>query len=414
MKKIIAATLVPGMFACMSASATALDLMVSGVYTVGGYQLSATNGSGFDMTTDGAGADAFYAHTFQVLPVMKVSEPITMHGDIRLADDTVFGTDDTNTLVDGETQRLNIHKIYMNYDSPLGIFRVGRTQAGLWYSNFLNTDRNSNRIMWWPTLLPKPWEMLLYTEKVAEDDDNSVTTDQDTDRYHFGISHEGEQGLGALAYDHHRVAATDSGYGEAQIYGGYKINNLNLQIEAVHRFGDDQADTTIDYDSWAAMVDVNGSFAGTTAGLLYFYASGDDEGSAGDNEAFFDSTGGLGEDFQPLYILTGYFGGLLNQHVGSTSIDDDGVHGYCLYADQQLTEKLVLHAALGYGEVDEEPAGRDDDLGWEFNLGAVYNLLDNLAYEARFGYLAGGDYFRIDSNDAEKVTLLSHHLTMEF
>ncbi len=414
MKKIIAALLAPGMIACMSSSATACDVTVSGGYTVGGYHLSATDGAGFDMTTDGAGSDAFYAHTFQILPVMKVNDPITMHGDIRLADDTVFGVDDTTTIDDGSTQRLNIHKIYMNYDSPLGMFRVGRTPAGQWYGNFLNTDNHGSRIMWWPAMLAKPWEILLYTEKVAEDDDNSATTDQDTDRYHFGISHEGEKGLGAMAYDHYRVAATDSGYDDVQIYGGYKINDLNLEIEAVHRFGDDQTDTTVDYDSWAAMVGVNAAFGNLETGLVYFYASGDDEGSANDNEAFFNSTGGLGEDFQPLYILTGYFGGLLNQHVGSTSIDDDGVHGYCLYADQHLTEKLALHAALGYAEVDEEPAGREDDLGWEFNLGAAYNLLDNFVYEARFGYMAGGDYFRIGTDDAEDVTLLSHHLTMEF
>lgn len=414
MKTIRAAIVVPGLLTFFGTSAAAFDLTLTGGYTVGGHYLSATDGSGFDMTTDGGGSDAFYAHTFQILPEIRVSDPITMRGDIRLADDTVFGADDTTTLAGGGTQHLNIHKVYMNYTSPLGVFRIGRTPAGEWYGNFLNTDNHGSRIMWWPSLLPEPWDLLAYTEKVAEDDDNSEKTDQDTDRYHLGLSHRGEKGLGAMAYDHYRVAATDSGYGDMQVFGDYRLNNVHLQIEALHRFGDDQTDTAIDYDAWAAMVDLNGNLAGTTAGLLYFYASGDDESTAADNEACFDSAGGLGEDFQPFYILTGYFGGLLNEHVGSTSIDDDGVHGYGLYADHQLTEKLTLHAALGHAEADEEPAGREDDLGWEWNLGATYLLLENLVYEARFGYLAGGDYFRIGTDDAENVTLLSHHLTMEF
>lgn len=414
MNKVLVAILASGLTAGLSTSAVALDFQFSGGYTIEGYYLSATDGAGFDLTTDGAGSDAFYAHTFQILTETRVNDPITVHGDFRLADDTVWGADDTPTLLNGSARIFDIHKIFMDYDSPLGRFRVGRTPAGLWYGDFLNTDTHGNRIMWWPNLLPEAWGLLLYTEKVEENDDNSETTDQDTDRYHLGISHQGDRGLGAVAYDHYRVAATDSGYGELQIFGDYTFGKFSLQVEAHHKFGDDQADTAVDYDAWAAVIEINYRVDNLEAGLTYFYASGDDEGSASDNEAFFGADGGLGEDFQPLYILTGYYGGILNEHVGATSVGDDGVHGYGFNADYQLAAKLTLHAALGYAEVDREPAGSEKDLGWEFNLGAAYNLLDNLVYEARFGYLAGGDYFRNGADDAEDVTLVSHHLAMVF
>jgi opacity protein-like surface antigen len=97
-----------------------------------------------------------------------------------------------------------------------------------------------------------------------------------------------------------------------------------------------------------------------------------------------------------------------------------GVHGVVLAADYAVSDRLKLHGAIGWAQADEAEitgyTNRDDDYGWEYNLGAAYKLLDNLTYEAHFGYLDTGDYFKstATTDDTENVYLLTHSLTMTF
>jgi len=102
-----------------------------------------------------------------------------------------------------------------------------------------------------------------------------------------------------------------------------------------------------------------------------------------------------------------------------------GVHAFVLAADYKASDALTLHGAIGYAKADEKiyqngaatyDATLDDDYGWEYNIGAAYKLLDNLTYEAHFGYLDTGDYFnRANPTDiTNNVYMMSHSLTMTF
>ncbi len=89
---------------------------------------------------------------------------------------------------------------------------------------------------------------------------------------------------------------------------------------------------------------------------------------------------------------------------------------YVFTMDHQCTDLLTLHAGVGYAMADDEPAGRGDEYGWEADLGASYELMENLRYEAHFGYLNIGDFFDGDGahEDVDDIYLLTHHLTMTF
>ncbi|MDH5525619.1 MAG: porin [Desulfobulbaceae bacterium] len=426
MKKVLATVAALGLVAGVASTASALDFSVKGKYQVEGYSLSNVEAAGGMELTGETGSDAYWMHTMQMLPTMKVNDKITMYGDIRLFKEATFGHasdegDTTNTTHNG----LDINKIYMEYMSPVGKIHVGRTPAGSWMGSFLNSATAGNRIMWWPSFVSSPWSLLLFTQKMSESDKNSVDSDNDKDLYKVSLSHKSENGSAAIAYNHvddsTSTAEENPSHGKLELYANYKFDNIKVEFESAHVFGETSTDSDRDWDAWGAYLDVSGQFDALNVGAMLVYASGQDMNAAAtdDNEALMAATSGLGNDFKPLYILTGDHTGILNQDsVGGTGFEvanNAGVMAYGVHADYKVSDRLTLHGAIAYAEADEiQTAGQDDEYGVEYNVGAAYKLLDNLTYEAHFGYLDTGDFFKSGTTEAEEVTILSHHLTMTF
>lgn len=452
MKKVLSTVAALGLVAGLASTAAAVEFKMSGKYYVEGYHLSdgATGAvKGVDLR-EGAGdnntSDSWYQHTFEIKPTMKVNDKISMFGTLRLADETVWGgqsggdtagttttsyTDSgANTVsVTDRTSDVYVHHFYMDYASEIGKIRIGRTPAGGYGTTFLDTDSRQDRIMWWPSFLPKPFSALLYTGKVTEGD--LLTDDQgtanDSDHYEARLYFNNDSVDAGIAYS----MTNDNTYvtgaavkAEKELYKGYvkyKMDNFFANGEIGYYTGDNTA--TADYDSMGAMLQVGAKFDALTVSGMAFYAEGDDNGDpATDNEAFLSATGsGTGTEFEPLYVLTGRTAGLLNRDQASSAyaadITNSGVQAIVLAADYKISDRLALHGAVAYAEADEvRTAGQDDEYGFEYNVGAAYKLLDNLTYEAHFGYLDTGDYFKstTTTDDTENVYLLSHHLTMTF
>ena len=80
--------------------------------------------------------------------------------------------------------------------------------------------------------------------------------------------------------------------------------------------------------------------------------------------------------------------------------------------------KLDLYAAYSFLKVNEKPSAAyvDDNYGKEFDITATYKIFDNLEYQAAFGYLWVGDYFKGTSatNTVGNDWLLMHKLTLTF
>jgi len=438
MKKVLSTVAALGLVAGLASTAAAVEFKMSGNYLVEGAYLSDAQGTGMDVT-EAAGestpSDAYWLHTFEMRPTMKVNDKISMSSTIRLADDTFWGGQ-----ADGDVQAgrgigdaagdVEVWHMYMDYASPIGKMRFGRVPAGPYGTAFRDYDSRGDRIMLWPSLLADgPWSTLFYIQKNT--DNFQVTTNEtdiDSDAY--------------VARLYYKTDALDAGvhYGftnnmttitksdrkqELSAYGKYKVDNYFLNAELTHFFGevdyDAAATLDTDYDSWAGMLQVGGKFDALTPSLMYFYAQGDDNSADDELNSALSSTG-TGDLFEPLYILTGRHTGMLNPDLfngHTTAMSRDGVHAIVAAADYVVSPQLSLHGAIGWAQADETPVAntlQDDEYGWEYNVGAAYKLLDNLTYEAHFGYLDTGDYFNgnTTTDTTENVYLLTHSLTMTF
>ena len=417
MKKVLVTVAALGFAVGVAGTASALDLSVTGVYNVSGTTFSEAQGAGVS-PVGGAGSegtDSWYEHTFKFLPTLKVNDKITMKSDIRFAKATVWGATDTATANGGN---FNVNKIYMEYMSPVGKIRIGRTPGGAHESAFLNSAGNADRIMWWPSAVSGPWSVMVMTQKTAENDGGADGSYSDTDLYKASLTHKSDNGKASVAYNHTAFAAAGSTQGKIELFANYKIAGNNLVMEAAQLTGETSANNMVDASGQALLLHIDRQFDNLNLGAAYVYASGDDNTNASDDEGFMGNNG-LGKDFEPLYIMTGDGMGVLNGDggvVANGSMVDDGVHAFGLFAKYNASDRLTLNAGIAIAQADEVAVGQDDAYGTEYDLGGAYKLLDNLTYEVHLGYLDTGDYFQGGNSAVElnNITMLSNHLTMTF
>ncbi|MDX1776567.1 MAG: hypothetical protein R3297_08285, partial [Desulfobulbales bacterium] len=252
MKKVLATVAALGLVAGFAANALALDKpgtaaegetttaprvpaptapgvalwSVAGQWVLAGAYLSngLGAGGGAAVNDQSDGNDAFYIYSFKILPVLQVNDKISMKGELRIADRSILGGDD---IYGSNPQDKDAHyyHVYMEWISPLGKTRFGRTPAGAWGSSkWNNSSRQGNRLMWWLNMLPDNWGSLIFTEKLAENDEWFAAAET--------YFHAGELNLQAGAED----AARDSFYHAAEIHLGIAEDLLTEdRIEEAHR-----------------------------------------------------------------------------------------------------------------------------------------------------------------------------------
>jgi len=448
MKKILSAVAALGFVAGVATTAAALDLSVSGTYSVTGNYLSSGSGRGVDVTEqtgEDNKADSYWMHTFAMKPTMTVNDKIKMISEIRLADNAVWGSTGDLSADPVNGGDVYVHRLYMDYMSPVGKINIGRVSSGPWGTPFLDGDGRANGIKFWPSALASgPWSTYFYVGKNTESDDQDGTTNtvssSDSDTYEGRVYYKDDALNGGIRYamnNDNREAESNTKNVTMGLYGVYKWSNYFFATEIVHLDGDTESDagvTTTERDADAALLEIGGKFDNLSVAAAYVYLSGDSNSADTDNEAFAALNGGTGSEFAPLYILTGRGMGCLNPDINTADtitggeVATAGAHAVALFADYQASDRLALHAGLAWAQADEEVQGdgaggytigyanRDSDYGIEYDLGAAYKLLDNLTYEAHFGYLDSGDFFNstATANDAKSVYVLSHSLTMTF
>lgn len=431
MKKVLSTVAALGLVAGFAATASAVDVKLSGYYEVDGifYDHGDANGVAVLETDPEAHSNAWFMHTFHVKPVLKINDKTKVVADLWLADDSIWGGQngatptatprgDLNT-VDGEG--FEVHKLFMEYMSPVGKWRVGRTLAGPWGLDFNNNEGHANRIMWWPSFLKGGGiTTLLYYQKSRESDALTDNTDRDKDYYEARFYHKSAPGQAIMTLAYDRDGNAKQTAMKFKLCGDYLFNNIYTKAEFEFLSGEDD-DNDYDIEGMAFFADVGVKMDKLDIGGMFFYGSGDDDGFGANNdkENFFGASNGTGEDFEPLYILTGYTTGMLNGGFAGADSDmtDAGVLGLVAHADFKVTDAMSLNAAVGYAMAESEPAlYLDDEYGFEVNAGMSYKLLDNLTYDLHLGYLMTGDFFQGTNplNEVEDIILATHHLTMEF
>jgi hypothetical protein len=456
MKKVLLTASALGFAMALTASVAAAEMSfsakgkynVTGIFSQAGNQMASEGASkggdnwgGVDLydegsdnrsNTGGNAADAFYHHSFYLYPTLQVNDNITVNSQLRFIDRDVWG-DGFGTKND----TMRVYQLWMDYASPIGKFSIGRMQGGTWGSKFLDSTRQRDGIKWATPFLSDPFSLTLLVEKRTEKDafinkdgDDYTTADSDKDHYYIGIGHKGDMGKTDVALWHTRDASNDNlSSGDSAIsttefwYNGvYTFGAINLTSEVHYVMGD--ADYNTDAQSLGLMIDANTQLDAFTVGGMVIWMQGDDNTNDGDNSGIVMS-GGLGNDFNPLAIMTGDYMGLMNGDKGGVLLAYDadsmgnvapGALVGAVYAGFQANDKLSFNGVLAIARANETQPNQDNMYGWELDLGFSYKLLDNLTYDGTFGYMKTGDFFAGEYTDVSlnNVFVLLHSLTMTF
>jgi hypothetical protein len=404
--------------------------VLAGAYVDGGKG----NPGGADVQDQYSANDAFYIYSFKILPVLQVNDKISMKGEVRFADRCVFGTSCGSSASERDA---DFKHIYMEWISPIGKTRFGRTPAGAWGPKFMNSGSQGDRIMLWGNWMPDNWGMLLFTQKIQENDATIPgESDGDKDGYYVDISYKADMGKTIAALWVARDASATAVPGadsvtttQFRLTGNYKFGDFGVEYEWNQNFGDGPAESGAgttsksDASGTGVMVDLNYTMDNWKFGLLGFYMSGDDDPTDNDTEAIFGQTNGTGKDYNPYQILTGDYMNLLNGDNPLSGGANDalfrqgsaGVMSFGAYVGWKMSPKLSFNGEIGMANATDEPDGYDDDYGVEFGVGMAYKIMDNLSYNAHFSFLSTGDYWEENgAYDTEDVWLAAHALSMKF
>ena len=449
MKKILSTVAALGLIAGVATTASALEFSVAGEYFVEGVYMSSGNGEGLVLNDDDQGNDSYWRHEFKIRPAMQVNEHIAVKSVIYLANsdiitdggDGIWGSQGDGDSSIGNGNNISVQQLYMDYLSPVGKVRVGRTSSQLWQGDFLSSDEHANRLMFFPNFMGENVGACVFLEKTEERDGVAASngTDSDSDLYEATVWYKTSDMIVAFGYDYYRDAAlkfsdpvlpnTDDNRSDVHEFKGYYNQNFSqMYVEAEVQFQTGTFEPNgnndigagvgkdVDVENLGFMADVGMNMDRVDVGIMFIYGTGDSDGR---EDGDLESLGQLGEQFQPYNILTGANTGMMitDVHAASEAMTQAGIISLGVHGSFAVSDSLSVNSAIAYAQAEDEQTGWDDEYGWEIDFGVVYDLMENLTYQVDFGYLMTGDFFAEDAGsglDAEDVYSLTHRLTMEF
>lgn len=396
--------------------AMAVDVEFSGHYRVRGFWTD-----NMELNKDESESDAAFDHRIRIKPVFKITDNITLTTRFDGQDNRAWGDDTgvTGTRGSGTTSKedFGLERVYADINLDTVTLRVGRMAAGFCGISYCDSEGDADRIK---VILNDidPFYLDFTYQKTEENDYQGDEADEDFDAYYLHGFYTSETLFAGLLWGYYDDAGSSETLTAAETIAGvpstYKANywlyNPYIQgtagpiaymAEAQWFTGDyrDYTDSTsdVDYDAWRWIVDLAFNADPGSVGAGWAHSDGRDA-----TEDDYTIADGGGNDWQPFLILTHYYananlGGLgnLNQNNNDAGLDELGFDIYYVYGSYTPMEKLTLSAILGWAYADEDNTtalGKvDDDIGWEFNIGAKYQIMDNLSYDVTLGYFSPGD-----------------------
>lgn len=413
MKKfaVIALALVAAFMFVVPAMAT--DVEFSGSYRARGWYLDNP-----DLDDDTGAHQAVLDHRLRIGMDFKVHDRLTVFTRFDALDGQTWGDADDSTIGvtdDDNFESVNWDRAYLEAKFDMFDLYVGRKVGGTAFTLFADTERDADRVQFKLNNLGD-FTLIGFYEKLDEAD-YGVTTEADADVDEYALlgmySQEAFEVGTILAYVRSPETATRTYTQERWIWNPYAkaiVGPVTLTGEGQIDWGDRE------YTSGAASTDVEGFGINIEAAMDlgpaavmvgWAHVDGDDPNDTDD--ATFTSGG---SDFEPLLILTwddfeggGTLGGAGN--LNSASGQDWGYDLFYGRADFAPMENVNVYGVLGFATADEERAyvdvsTQDDDIGWEFDLGADVTIMDNLTYSIIFGYFDADDFFK-GGNSASTV-----------
>jgi hypothetical protein len=421
MKKFSVIALVVAAAVLFAVPAMALDVDFSGHYRVRGYYTE--NASLNDLTST---SDARIDTRFRLQTVFKVSDNLKVTTRFDAHDNEEFESDGSE---DATLETFNFERAWLTASFDMFDLNVGRMAGGFCGLKFCDAERDAARIK--VTLKDiDPWFLTVLWEKRDEQDYNGTTTfsgqdaSEDYDNWAAlgGWKNEGmEIGMLYVIYDDDRDTTLNRFYHLFDPWFKGTFGPVTVEAEAQWFVGEwADVDTAVtgtpgtqdrDIDALRYLIDVGVDLGVATVGAGYAHADGQPRQNTGSEDLEALPAGWMGgNDWEPLLILThstvgANLGGLGNLNGGnaSTNLQNCGMDMYYLYGSFAPMENLTLDAILGFAEADElgefERVGGytnvDDSFGWEFDIGATWQIMDNLSYKIKFAYLDADDFYKL-------------------
>ena len=410
--------------------AMAVDLEFSGHYRLRGYFIDKPSLE--DDAADEQGAsDAQFDNRFRLQTVFKIHDrlKITTRFD---GNDTTFESDSASDSTTGED--FDFERAWLTASFDMFDLHAGRMAGGFCGLKFCDSERDAARIKVAMKDIEPYFLTVLYEKRNEEDYDDDYTfssdeADQDYDNYAAlggWTSESMEVGLLYVAYDDARDTSYDRFFHLFDPWFKGLFGPVTVQAEAQWFTGDwqDYDDSTADRDLDALryFIDIGADLGVANVGVAYAHADGQERQNADNSEdqnvlpyGWFGGT-----DWEPLLILThsnvganlGGYGNLNGANGGYTANSNltyIGMDMFYVYGSFAPMETLTLDATLGFVSADE--LGRfedeeglsnvDDDLGWEFDLGATWQIMDSLTYNIKAAYYDAGDFWKLGDSAAQ-------------
>ena len=454
MKRFWLVLLSLGLVMAFSASAFAVDVKFSGSLYEAGIYLDKGTLKGVAAVGDAPSTAFFYQRLrlqtdFIAAPGVKIvtrfdamerawgmarSAPSTVGADVGAQGSNMSG----GTVA--ENENIAFDYAYIEYLSPIGLFRVGWQNDGPWGTVFGDTTYINGRVLWMGTF--GPITALAAAVKLEDKSYTATNTavlrsDADSDKYAVGALYSGKWGQAGLLGGYWRNAINRStteavsrisSFYALIPYAIVTVGPVMIQAEIDYAWGSgfQKYDTTVGSDiqvsNLIGWLDATATFGPVYVGGTFAYVAGDDPSTTDKME------GGLlsgGRDWDPCLILWNFgdrykWIGSLAGNAGSSN--NFGVSNAWFYQGRvgvKPMEKLDIMAAFTYATADKDPVAtgwQSKNYGYELDITGTYKITNNLSYMLGAGYLWTGDYFKGTSATAsvQNDYLLINKLTLTF
>jgi|SRR5208283_4835093 hypothetical protein len=459
MKKFWLVLLSLGLVMAFSVSAFAVDVKVGAEYYVGGLYLNKIAvDDGFQNFEGRTGSlnpsTAFFYQRLRVGTDFVVSPCLKLVTQFD-AMERIWGGARSNTWganqdymfsesagTRAETENIAMRLAYIDYTSPIGLFKVGYQEDYVWGTAW--GDRGSGvpagQIMY--MMQSGPFVGVLDYAKEVDNSYSAVTassysfltyingtrTDRDLDSYRIGGIYNFKGGeAGALflwnrdATNRGDLGGSLSAFGAPYLSNIYlldpyvkvKVGPVAIQAELLWFSGDaakfEGSSTTINVNHLSAFVDATANFGMFYAGGSAAYVQGQNPNDYGSKVEGGISPLSGGLDYNPCLIMfntqtLGYWVGGIAGHTGSV-LDNEMMNAWFgqLRGGVKPTPQLDIMASVSYAEADQNgfTVGGSGVVtfpgktyGTEIDVTGTYKITNNLSYMLGAGYLFTGDYFK--------------------
>ena len=457
MKKLWLILLSLGLVMAFSVSAFAVDVKVGAEYYVAGMYLNKTNLNDTTYTIPGTipitvnpgpstaffyqrlrvGTDFIVAPSLKLVTRFDVMERIWGGQRGESAASALNGYDTLSAGTKTENQNIAFDLLYVQYDSPIGTFKVGYQIDSAWGTVFMDSSMPRGTVAW--SYTSGPW-FYYVGYKVWDDKSLSAVTTTTTqtdlarDKSAFAIKYFGKSAEGGLLGGHVRDARAKASTPDdltllyyLQPYAKATFGPVKVQAEFDYFWGDAPKDDLTPahnkkLELMAGWIDATANFDMFYAGGTVAYVSGDDPSTTDKTEGNAGIVNG-GVDWNPCLIM---FNNDMAYWVGNvSSYNSSNLSGPMANAwffqgrgGVRPTPQWDFMMSVSYAQADKKPTGfSNGTYGTEIDLTGTYKITNNLSYMLGAGYLFTGDYFKGIDSGSNKVNddfMLINKLTLNF